>query len=300
MSELRWNARHKCLVVTRAGPSSLHPAWLLNGTPQFDLVVTAYSDDAPHQDGEIRLNLKGRKVAGYNRFFNENPGIFDTYEYIALIDDDIATDARSLNSIFRIGASSGFGIWQPSLDFSSYYTYGMTLRSPLFEYRITDYVEMMCPFFRTSALKRALPLFHLEAETGVDLVWSRHPDFSSGPCAIIDSISVHHTRPVGTTKNMQGFAEDEGYTDQINALLSLYNMTMIYPANISGRTGFLCMEVHRSLVDLAHATTLFAAVFRKHSFKYYVRSYYLHMRRAVKDLKRSQVDHGARRGEHLS
>jgi hypothetical protein len=86
-------------------------------------------------------------------------------------------------------------------------------------------VEMMCPIFRTSYLRRALPLFGLSFETGIDLVWCRLGDAAPQRFAIIDAVSVRHTRPVGTTRERQGFGKDETYDGQIRTVLDRFGIT---------------------------------------------------------------------------
>lgn len=267
------------LVVTRAGPSSLHRGWLAKATPDFDLVVTAYSPDAPVADGEQRVAIEGRKVAGYGRFFQDHPEVLDKYAVIALIDDDIDTDADSINRCLAIGRARNFRIWQPSLSPNSYFTYGITLSNPLLSYRVTDYVEMMCPFFTADALRHAMELFHSGSETGIDLVWSQHPRFADAPCAIIDEVAVEHTRPVGTTKHMQGFRRDEAYTDQMHEILDRYGMSFNYPSNLHGRTRIGNVFIGKSVTDLLQVNIFGSAFYGKHTKKYVARAYYHHLKR---------------------
>ena len=60
------------------------------------------------------------------------------------------------------------------------------MQNPLFRYRQTDFVEMMCPFFDAAALRNAVPLFHKGYETAIDLVWATAVSawWTFAPCAI--------------------------------------------------------------------------------------------------------------------
>ena len=114
------------LVIVRAGKRSLHPGWVSpEASPKFDLLVTAYEDGVPGaESGNIaRIDVPGPKIAGFRRIFAEHPELLDKYEYIALIDDDIAVTQQQIEETFAIGRQYGLSIFQPSLTWNSYYSY---------------------------------------------------------------------------------------------------------------------------------------------------------------------------------
>ncbi len=211
------------LVITRAGGSSLHGSWLSpSGDRNFDLLVAAYDAQAIEVDGDgvEHLFIPGFKVEGWRKLFESHPDILDRYDRIALLDDDLATCARDISACFDIGAERGLALWQPSLTWDSYATYGATLSNPALYMRYVNYVEMMCPFFRSEELRRIVPIFSLGYETGVDLVWNSLVSEPS-KIAILDCIKIRHTRPVGREKSLNGFAEKE-YEDDIHACLKKF------------------------------------------------------------------------------
>ncbi|SNB75081.1 hypothetical protein SAMN07250955_11287 [Arboricoccus pini] len=210
------------LVIVRAGRNSLHASWLRgNAAPDFDMLVAAYDDAAPKVEhpNVITIHQPGRKIAGLNKLFRACPSIFSDYTFIALIDDDIETDAATINELFEIGAAYQLDLWQPSLTWDSHLSYVGLLQNDRFKLRYTNFVEMMCPFFRASYLKEAAFLFDRGWETGIDLIWSRVSERPLYRSAIVDAVAVKHTRPVGTTKQQQGFAADERYDDQMAQVL---------------------------------------------------------------------------------
>ena len=73
--------------------------------PEFDLLSAAYSPDAPTAAGEYRIEIPGKKVAGYSRIFSEHAGQISAYRRVALIDDDISANAAKLNFCFSAGKS---------------------------------------------------------------------------------------------------------------------------------------------------------------------------------------------------
>lgn len=223
------------LVVVRAGPRSRHLNW--GGSERsYDLLVCAYSSDAPLGDEEARLFIPGRKVEGLSALFRDHPGLLDRYERIAMIDDDIEACPRTLSRCFEIGAEHGLAIWQPALSPESYFSYAAFLQNVDFRLRYVNFIEMMCPFFETGALRRALVLLDKGWETGIDTVWCRQFDDPRRRCAVIDATPVVHSRPVGLSKNENGFAADETYDDHVRRFLNEAGASFHGPVTYAGIT----------------------------------------------------------------
>lgn len=205
------------LVITRAGARSLHPGWVEGGERCFDLLVSAYAADTPRIEGPgiITAPIPGSKVAGYAATFRAFADLIARYRYVALLDDDLETDAASLSRCFALGRDHGLRLWQPSLTWDSYFTYAALLRQPQFRLRYVNFIEMMCPFFEASHLAAITPLFAMGYETGIDRVWHRSAEPAWHKLAVIDAVAVRHTRPVGRDKTMNGFGAEEQYDDKV-------------------------------------------------------------------------------------
>jgi hypothetical protein len=72
------------------------------------------------------------KVVGWKNIFAAMPDLLDRYQRIALLDDDLDTDASTLSHCFDIGAEHDLLIWQPSLRWDSYTTFAGLLQNPAF------------------------------------------------------------------------------------------------------------------------------------------------------------------------
>ncbi len=230
-------ADRDCLVITRAGAQSLHRKWRA-GPGQaagFDILVCAYDPAAMDEDAEgiTHCLVPGSKVAGYARVLETHSDTIFSYRYIALLDDDIETDHEALSRCFAIGKAEAFAIWQPSLSWESHFTYAGVLSIPGLAWRQVNFVEMMCPFFSSDALKRVAPIFAMGWESGIDLAWCSL--VRPAPCAIIDSVAVHHTRKVGKLKAANGFV-DRDYIDDIDAVLSHYQLKWPSLIAVSGKS----------------------------------------------------------------
>ncbi|HEX2577375.1 MAG TPA: hypothetical protein VHK88_13555, partial [Aquihabitans sp.] len=93
-------------------------------------------------------------------------------------------------------------LFAPALDAESYFAHYITMHNPRFFGRFVGFVEIMIPGFSRPALERLLPTLG-ESETGwgwgLDSVWPKLLDYTN--VAIIDGVTVSHTRPVGEMRD---------------------------------------------------------------------------------------------------
>jgi hypothetical protein len=222
--------RSRNLVVVRAGPNSLHERWLDGKSASerdFELLIAAYDErvEPNGAPGTSYLWSPGSKIRGYSELFRRHPELLERYDYFALFDDDLLASASQIERLFEVGRRYNLDLFQPALSWDSYFSYAATLAIPGYLLRFTNTVEMMCPVFSAAHLKRALPLFALGYETGIDLIWTRLTDEPWFRYAIVDAVVVRHTRPIGTTKTAQGFAADEDYDGKVSELLGKFGAT---------------------------------------------------------------------------
>jgi hypothetical protein len=191
------------LAVVRCGDASLHQSWSGAGR-DFDIGVSYFGDDLTREFPEARYvhRAKGGKWEGLFGFFKKFPATIEQYDYFWLAEDDILSDVDTINALCQIAVDYNLEVCQPSLDTNSFYSYLITLRHSSFLLRYTNFVEIMAPLITRAVLQEMLPMFeHLRIGFGLDFVFpvvaskiSGHADRCT---AIIDSVSVCHTRPVG-------------------------------------------------------------------------------------------------------
>ncbi len=228
-------SRNQNLVITRAGAASLHPRWLQpREARNFDLLLTSYVDQPPlkPEAGVQFVFLPGRKVEGWREIVSTLGHRIENYDRIAFLDDDISCSAAEISKCFDLGAQFDLQLWQPSLSWNSYFTFGGTLHSPSFLLRYVNYIEMMCPFMTRATLDRIKHTFFLGLESGIDLVWCSLIPAAERRCAIIDAVQIEHTRPVGRDKAANGFVH-RMYEDDIHACLALFGMA--WPSLVADR-----------------------------------------------------------------
>ena len=187
------------LVVARVGDRSLHPKWL-DGARNWDLALSCFGTVPPAGAADCVLveHVAGPKWAPLHDLITRNAELIARYRYVLLPDDDLLFSAAALSRFFDLCVHNNFAIAQPSLDYQSYYSHPITVRRPLLSFRTTDFVEVMTPCFRRDILQELLPsLVASSSGWGLDDVWPQLLAGRGERLAIVDEVSVTHTRPVG-------------------------------------------------------------------------------------------------------
>lgn len=212
------NARRN-LVIVRAGDASLHPRWLQGAEGRsWDLLVNYFGDDPDkYRDQDvIRIDGKGPKWPALKEVIEANRDLVDRYDYIWLPDDDIDCRGSDIDRMFEIARTYKLALCQPALSLESYFSWGVTLKTMFTRLRYTNFVEIMVPCFDHDFLLRCLPSMGDNLSGfGLDFLWPHMLASEPDRIAIIDAVSVTHTRPVGGPNyallRERGIsAEDEG------------------------------------------------------------------------------------------
>jgi hypothetical protein len=207
----------------RAGDDSLHRRWLAGEqSPTFDLAVSYYGDGpSAFSDAAILHAAKGGKWDGLFAFFVANPGVLERYDWIWFPDDDLDTNADSINRLFDIVERYGLDVAQPSLSWDSYYSHFATLQNRACRLRFTNFVEVMAPVLSAALLRRILPAFAKNRfGWGMELLWPRWMPEPRFKTAIVDEVAVRHTRPTGQGTLSKG--SRQAATEENEAFRSLY------------------------------------------------------------------------------
>jgi hypothetical protein len=217
----------KYLVVLRCGDKSLHPQWF-DGTakPNFDLVLSYYGKDESYADAfaDSIHRFKGSKWEGLDDFMSNNAQLISQYRCVWFPDDDILTDVQTLNAFFEYVERENFALAQPSLDERSYFCHAATLQNKAFEFRETNFVEVMVPCFSASALAAIKDSFAgTKSGWGLDFFWPTQVA-SLGKVGIVDRFSVFHTRPVGSAGHGMGDGANASPYSELDQALMHYGL----------------------------------------------------------------------------
>jgi hypothetical protein len=202
--------RRSNVVVLCANDKSLHAQWLNDiefEQRNWDLCITCYSDNpsdiALPYEYLTHQHRQPKWRALFNLFPPESP--LWQYDYIWLPDDDLMTTWADINRLFELCRRHSLLLAQPSIDPSSNVNHHITQTDNNYLLRFTNFVEIMCPVFSRDALRIAILTFRDTASGyGLDNLWPALLGGVAGRVAVIDAISVAHTRPLG--RNYDGEA----------------------------------------------------------------------------------------------
>jgi hypothetical protein len=165
----------------------------------WDLALSLYDEvELPDsRPSEFIHRAPGGKWDGLSRFFAECPEVIQQYDYFWLVDDDIEAAPEVVNALFTYARTQDFDLAQPALSLDSYYSHRLTLHCAGFAHRHTNFVELMAPLLSRHLLKSALQLFtNTRSGHGMDWMWQRLARDPRQGVAIIDAVTVRHSRPL--------------------------------------------------------------------------------------------------------
>lgn len=198
------------LVITTVGThDSAHKQWIDPGR-NFDLFLVNYGDIPGlfREDADRYFEIPGFKLQILAQAIRECLDEVRQYSAVWLPDDDL--DNISMTQVMRLFylfEDHALDLAQPAVA-NEYFNHIVTRRQPGCQMRFVNFVEMMCPMFRTEVLLDILHLFsHNQSGMGIDYLWSQKtlkrkvpgdPQYHKN-IAIIDEISVVHRKKTSQT-----------------------------------------------------------------------------------------------------
>nr|VFJ60538.1 MAG: Protein of unknown function (DUF707) [Candidatus Kentron sp. DK] len=188
------------LTLIRTGTESKALPWLISDTFRdvSDCAISRYGNESTteKETGCLHHHFPGGKWAGIYDFFRQHPDLLERYDWFWFPDDDIETTPEEARRFLDIVQREGFALAQPSLKPDSYYAHRITLSNPRFQFRRTNFVELMVPVIRRDLLKKVLPLFKdRHAALGLDFFWHQLTERPARDVAIVDAVAMGHYRP---------------------------------------------------------------------------------------------------------
>lgn len=194
----KMNSNRYC-VISAVGHNSLHRLWIADkAMVGFDLHLLVYDNsvDTFKDDSEYVCHMKGQKLWLTYQYISQHSELIDKYDYFFIPDDDIKMQAKDIMRLFECMEKYELKIAQPSLR-CSYFSWSHVLRDNCCRLRYTNFVEMMVPCFSREALKTVLFTFNENfTGWGTETHWPLLIKTNHKDMAIIDEVSVMHTRPI--------------------------------------------------------------------------------------------------------
>lgn len=188
----------RCLVIATVAEDGFYN-WM-RPSEVFDLIQVNFNPEGfpavgniPYEPGWYHEDI-GFKHHIYKRLI-EGKNLLDQYDWIWMPDYDVDIKKSEIDRMFSIAQEYNLNICQPSLTHDSYRSFDIVLNDPTKFMRYTNYVEIMCPLFKTEALKKVLWTFTTTySGWAQDFLWARELNYER--LAIIDDIQVKHVKPV--------------------------------------------------------------------------------------------------------
>lgn len=191
----------KYLVISTVGDESLHHEWIQDN-PIFDLVLIyygnnediakAYSKQTPHV-----YMAKGEKYHLLKSLIESSPEFISQYSYIWLPDNDVSISTEQINQLFQTADTYDLSLCQPAMR--GYVSHAITVPKPNILLRYTNFVEVLAPLMNLETLMLLKDTFDKNySGWGFDFLWPYMLDYPKDKIAIIDSIVMRHTKPIGT------------------------------------------------------------------------------------------------------
>ena len=198
VSILRSVDRHRrFLVLIRCG-SDERPCLFSGPLPDdrnFDVAVNYFSqpneNDFFFQGAELLLAGGLSKYHAAKHFLYA--GFLDKYEGILFLDDDVDLHFDP-SHFFDFCAGKELSIAQPSLTHASDGAWRITLNHPGFEYRLTNFVEVMAPYLSRDFIMTVVDAFDISISTyGLDVFWGSQLE-ADQHAAIVDRFTMSHLK----------------------------------------------------------------------------------------------------------
>jgi Protein of unknown function (DUF707) len=191
-------ARRPWLVFVQTNGG--HPARLHAEDRRYDLMLNYYHQPRePMREAEYVFVQNGTKTTAIAKLIEARPGIFDPYDYVLFLDDDIDLSAAQIADFFECMRENGLDLAQPALAAGSYGWFPVLFRkagSPGF--RKVNHVEIMMPALSRRALAASANCFRQGISGfGVDVLIGATVARKFGPnVAVVDKVAARHLRAI--------------------------------------------------------------------------------------------------------
>jgi hypothetical protein len=191
-------ARRPWLVFVQTNGG--HPAALHAPERRYDLMLNYYHEPKePPREAEYVFVQNGTKTTAIAELIEARPQLFNPYDYVLFLDDDIDLPAAQLAEFFETMRNNSLDLAQPALTEGSYGSFPALFQkagSPGF--RRVSYVEIMMPALSRRALAASADCFRSGISGfGVDaLIGATVRRLFGATVAVVDRVAARHQRAI--------------------------------------------------------------------------------------------------------
>ena len=209
------------LVWVQAGPRfNVTRCFCPTESRSWDLMCNWYARDGLDlRHGEIHLSQSGTKPTGIHHVLQNDPGLFQNYDQLLFLDDDLTIAHKDIDHLFDIAEHDGLDLFQGALLSGSHGVWTDLFQKGSSRTRQITGVEIMMPGFTRAALFSCAALFEQNISGyGLDFMFSEQIRRAGGRCGVIDTVGVRHEAPIDE--------QDGAYYRQMRALGINYKLEL--------------------------------------------------------------------------
>ncbi|MFE1244720.1 DUF707 domain-containing protein [Fictibacillus sp. NPDC058756] len=242
------NSINRFLVVAVIGDHASHYEWIKPSEyKNFDLCIIYNGDytGGLKDDCNFYFEKKGAKWPAIKEIIKELGEQINKYDAIWFPDEEILTNAYTINRMFEIFNNQNFEIAQPALTNDSYYSHHTTLQHSFYLWRYSSFVEITAPIFSQNALKLCWNTFDLnQSGWGLDLLWPKIINNPYKRIGIIDETPVTYIRKGPSLYNRSFYKDLEVIEKQFDVSAATYSQTH-YDGMLMERNVFVIVLAHK-------------------------------------------------------
>ena len=185
------------LVMIRAG-SGVRPSFFSAPSSQvrnYDVAINYFAP--PHPDDYYAKNAEFLIAGGLSKFHAAkkvlHAGLLDKYEGLYCLDDDVELHFDP-SDFLEYCRDKGFAMAQAALTHVSDGAWKITFHHPGFEYRLTNFVEVMAPYLSSEFLMNVVERFDISISGyGLDVFWGAQLE-ETQTAAVVDRFRMSHLK----------------------------------------------------------------------------------------------------------
>lgn len=219
----------KNAIFICAGDMETFSAYCIdNLLPDFDLIINFFGADeqkysklATH--AKYIQKLSGTKFLTIKNIFDNNPKIFNAYDYIVCWDDDASIIEGDLSKTIDVAKFFDVNIISPSHDVNGKLSFSIMKQYPgNHVIRYTNFIEMNFPIFKSNILSKYLSIYDKSLYGFGNDWWYLNTieanNENTYQCAIDDSLVVHNPYNTSDKDNISSFISIDNRKQQWHSL----------------------------------------------------------------------------------
>lgn len=187
------------LLFVQCAQNSEFWNWFNKSKPRnWDLFLNCYAGNFLETSvAEYVCIQPGTKFTGMFNSWLSYKSIFDRYDYVFYIDDDLRFNFEDISSFFNLMKHYDLDLAQPSLSHDSQCVWQVFFNAQPSGFRKTNGVEIMMPALSGRARKILLPYFFYSVSGfGLDLLMAKLSNHYSLNVGVLDDIVVQHGKKI--------------------------------------------------------------------------------------------------------